>query len=300
MAAKTALVMRPTGVQGRGAAKHLIRKGWRVHALVTNASSDRAVGLESLGHNVTLFQGTWKDAASIEAAVKGCQALLLVQLPSFSDDSEVQEARVVLNIAKAAGVQHVVFPTTLPLNNPNIWEQEKDSPVAPAVLNKGDVEKIVRASGLTWTLLRPGYFLTNLLPPVVYWMYPEFKDRKFVNSYGPDCVLTLVDPDDIGAFVVAAFEDPKKFGGQTISVVGENVRVDKILVELERVSGQTIKAVYRTPEETEKARSSPFVAGQITSIGLAKWVDLEGVKSWGVPLTTFAQFLEKHKDEFAM
>lgn len=166
----------------------------------------------------------------------GCQALLFNQLPSFTDDSEAQEAHVVLDLAKEAGVQHVVFPTTLPLNNPNFRDEQRDS-AAPAVLNKGDMEDLVKESGLGWTFLRPGYFMTNLLPPRVYWMYPEFQERKFVNSYSPDCVLTLVDPDDIGAFILAAFENPKRYTGQVVSVVGENMRVGDMLKELENASG---------------------------------------------------------------
>jgi uncharacterized protein YbjT (DUF2867 family) len=297
MSHTTALVMRATGAQGSGAIKHLVKFGWHVHAVVTDASSDRAIALQSFGPNVTLHQGTWTDPASMENAMRGCLALFLNQMPSFTDDFEVCEARVVLDIAKAVGVQHVVFPSTLPLCNPNVREELKDSPVAPAVLNKGDVEELVKASGITWTLLRPGYFLTNLLPPIVYGMYPEMKDRKFLNSYGPDCVLTLVDPDDIGAFVAAAFQDSKKFGGQTVNVVGEKTRVDDMLKKLEEFSGRLIDVVYRTSEETEKAKGNPYVAGHLLCIGLDKYVDMEEVKRWGVPLTSFAQFLEKHKKE---
>jgi uncharacterized protein YbjT (DUF2867 family) len=298
MTSKTALVMRATGAQGRGAIKHLVKSGWNVRALVTDISSDRAVALKSFGLSVTLHEGTWTNPTSIETAMKGCQALLLNQMPSFTDHLEVREARVVLDIAKAVGVQHIVFPSTLPLSNPNIREELKDSPVAPAVLNKGNVEDLVQTSGMPWTLLRPGYFLTNLLPPMVYGMYPEFKDgRKFLNSYGPDCVLTLVDPDDTGAFVTAAFEDPKKFGGRTVAVVGENMRVDDMLKKLEEASGRPIDVIYRTPEETEKVKSNPYVAGHLVCIGLDQYVDMEEVKSWGVPLTSFAEFLEKHKNE---
>lgn len=297
MSPKTALVMRATGFQGRGAIKHLISTQWHVHALVSDISSDRALALKTFGDNVTLYQGNWTDPSSIKAAMKDCQALVLNQMPSFTDNSEVQEAQIILDIAKAAGVKRVVFPTTLPLNNPNIRKELKESMVAPAVLNKSDVEKLVKASGLTWTILRPCYFLSNLLSPLVYWMYPEFKDRKFVNAYGPDCVLVLVDPDDIGAFIAAAFEDPIKFNKQTVTVVGELMRVDVMLKELERVSGQPIEAVYLTPEEIEKAKDNPFIAGHKLCIGLEKFVDLEKVKSWGVPLTKLSEFLEKHKSE---
>jgi uncharacterized protein YbjT (DUF2867 family) len=297
MSTKTVLVMRATGAQGKGAISHLVKSGWKIHALVSDASSDRAVALKSFGEQVSLYQGTWKNPSSIENALKGCQALLLNQVTSYTDDAELQEARVVLKLSKEAGVQHVAFPTSLPLNNPNVKERYEGSPVAPGVLNKGDVEELVKASGLTWTLLRPGYFTTNLLAPILYWMFPEIKEGKVINSYGPDCIMTLVDPDDTGAFIAAAFEDPARFGGQIITVVSENVRFDEMMSEFSEASGMPLEIVYRTAEETEKEKNNAFVAGQVLCRGLDKYVDMDEVKSWGIPLTTFKQFLQKRKKE---
>ncbi|KAH7077481.1 hypothetical protein BKA63DRAFT_508368 [Paraphoma chrysanthemicola] len=294
MSNKTALIMRATGAQGRGTIKHLVQAGWNVHALVADATSERALALKTLGPNVIIYQGTWQDPSSIAAAAEGCSALLLNQLPSFTDDAEVQEARTILRVAQEAGVQHVVFPTTVPLNNPNVREDLKDSAAAPAVLNKGDVEELVKASGMTWTLLRPGYFMTNLLPPLVSWMFPGVEKGKFVNSYGPDCLMGLIDPDDIGEFVAAIFDNSAKFSGQTITLVAENVRFDDVVKQLAQASGQPFEAVYRTPEETEKLKKNPFIAGHLLCIGLDKFVDLDESRKWGIPFTSFTQFLEKH------
>jgi uncharacterized protein YbjT (DUF2867 family) len=297
MANKTALVTRATGVQGKATIAHLVNSGWTIRALVSDTSSDRAADLKSFGEQVSLCQGTWKEPSTIEAVIKGCHALVFIQLPSFTDDAEVQEARVILNLAKDAGVQHVIFSSSLVLNNPNAAEELKGLSAAPAVLNKADVEELVKSSGMTWTLLRPGYFLTNLLPPLVYWMYPDVRDGQLVNSYGPDCVLTLVDPDDIGAFIAAALNDPGKFGGQTITVVGENMRFADMIEKFSEACGRQIEVVYRTSEETEQAIGSPFVSGQVLCVGLDKLVDMEEIKKWNIPLTSFEQFLEKHEHE---
>jgi uncharacterized protein YbjT (DUF2867 family) len=297
MSDKTVLVMRATGVQGKGTIYHLARTGWHIRALVTDAASDRAIALKSFGERITLHQGNWKDPSTIETALKGCQALFFNQMPSFVDDAELQEARVVLDLAKAAGVQHVVFPSSIFLSNPDAGEDLKGFIAAPAVLNKGSVEKLVKSSGMTWTLLRPGYFNTNLLPPLIYWMYPEMKQGRMLNSYGPDCVITLVDPDDIGAFAVAAFDDPVKFGGQSITVVSENMRFDNLMKELSNAYGHPFEVVYRTEEETKSQMDNVFVSGQVICRGVEKLVNMEEVKSWDIPLTSFKQFLEKHKQE---
>jgi uncharacterized protein YbjT (DUF2867 family) len=294
---KTVLVMRATGVQGKGTIHHLARTGWHIRALVTDPASDRALALKSFGERITLHQGNWKDPSTIETALKGCQALFFNQMPSFVNDAELQEARVILDLAKAAGVQHVVFPSSIFLNSPNLREDLKGIIAAPAVLNKGNVEELVKSSGMIWTLLRPGYFNTNLLPPLIYWMYPEMKEGRMLNSYGPDCVITLVDPDDIGAFAAAAFDDPGKFGGQIITVVSENMRFDDMMKELSTACGHKIEVVYRTEEESKSQMDNVFVSGQVMCRGVEKLVSMEEVKSWGIPLTSFRQFLEKHKQE---
>jgi uncharacterized protein YbjT (DUF2867 family) len=295
---KTVLVMRATGVQGKGTISHLVRTGWHIRALVADLASDRAIALKSFGEQVTLYQGTWKDPPTIEAALNGCQALLFNQLPSFADDdAETQEAHVVLELAKAAGVQHVVFPSSVFLNNPNAREDLKSLIAAPAVLNKGDVEELIKSSGITWTFLRPGYFNTNLLPPLVHWMFPEMKQGRMVNSYGPDCIITLVDPDDIGAFAAAAFNNPAKFGGQTITVVSENMRFDDMMEEFSKACGHQFEIVYRTEEETKSQMDNVFVAGHVMCHGVEKLVNMEEIRKWGIPLTSFKQFLEKHKQD---
>ncbi|KAH3980609.1 hypothetical protein HBI25_045520 [Parastagonospora nodorum] len=255
MTDKTILATRATGSQGRAAIAHLVRSGWNIRALVIDRSSDRAIG-------------TWRDPSSTEAVMRGCQAVLFVQRPSFTNDAELQEAHVILNLAKVAGVQHIVFSNSLVLNNPDAQGDYGHVSAAPAVLNKAPVEDLVKASGMTWTLLRPGYFMTNLLSPVVDFVFPDIKAGQMRNSYGPDCILTLVDPDDIGAFAAAAFNYPGKFDGRTITIVGENVRFDDIVKAFSKATGRDIEAIYRTEEETKKEIANPLVSGNVMRIGL--------------------------------
>ncbi|KAF2464787.1 NAD(P)-binding protein, partial [Lindgomyces ingoldianus] len=284
MSTKAALVIRATGSQGVGVTRHLLRLGWKVHAFVTNPEDPRALALESIG--ATPFKGTLGDASSIEAAIRGCNALFLNQMPSFADDAETREASSILSIAKAAGVEHVVHSTTLPLNDPEIRSKIGDSITAPAVFGKGDVEQLVQNSTIPWTIIRPGYFMTNLIAPVVAIMFPEMRIGKFLNSYDSSTILPLVDPDDIGAFAAAAFQDPQKFRGQIVSVAGEKLSIKDIIKEISRAAGKDIEIVYRTKEETEAEIMNPLIAGQTMSNDLDRLVDIEEVGRWGVPLTS--------------
>jgi uncharacterized protein YbjT (DUF2867 family) len=296
MAPQTALVLRATGSQGQAVVKHLAQSGWKVHALVSDPSADRAIVLKKFG-NVSLHKGTLGDHASIEAAIAGTDAVFLTQMPSFTDDSEIQDARAVLNLAKAAGVKHIIHSTQLMLNNPNLRDDNSVSPLmAPAVIRKLDVEELVRASGLPYTLLRPGWFMTNVVAPIADMMYPGLSEGKFTSSYNPDTIIPAVDTDDVGAFAAAAFNDSENFVGKAITVVSELITVADILAEIEKASGKKLEIHYRTAEETEKEASNPFVIGQRMTIGLDKWVDMDEVKSFGIPLTSFKEFLVKNKE----
>jgi len=295
MSSKSALVLRATGSQGQGVVKHLAKSGWKVHALVSDPSADRALALQEFG-NVSLYKGTLGDHASIEAAIAGTDAVFLTQMPSFTDDSEVRDARAILDLAKAAGVKHIIHSTQLMLNNPNLRNDKSFPPMmAPVIIGKLDVEELIRASGLAYTLLRPGWFMTNVTAPIADMMYPGLSDGKFISSYTPDTILPAVDTDDIGVFVAAAFNDFDKFAGKAVTVVSEMITVADLLAEIEKASGKKLDIHYRTAEETEKEANNPFVIGQKLTIGLEKWADMDEVKSYGIPLSSFKDFLQKNK-----
>lgn len=162
MSAQTALVIRATGAQGKGTIKNLLSTGWKVHAFVTDPSADRAQALKNLGDGISLHQGTLDDATSIEAAAKGCVAAFFTQMPDFTVQDpvahEIQQARTFVEVTKAAGVKHIVFATQIALFDTNIQENKDwtESILRPAIIGKYEAEKIVRNSGIEWTILRPG------------------------------------------------------------------------------------------------------------------------------------------------
>ncbi|KAK7191237.1 hypothetical protein DPSP01_008309 [Paraphaeosphaeria sporulosa] len=293
---KTALVIRATGSQGRGVVKHLAKSGWNVHAFVPDPSAERAVALKKFGDSVSLHKGSLDDAASVEAAIKGCNAVFLTQMPTWKDDSETREARMLLDAAKAAGVRHIAVSTQAGLSHPNVEQIFANPMIAPSVAGKIAVEKLVSECDIPWTALRPGWFNTNITLPVVDMMYPGLSDGKFINSYTPDLRICTVDPDDIGAFTAHVFDHPDQYAGRSVNIVSEEITVADIISEIERASGKTIDVHYRTEEENNKEAGNPFVIGQQLMKDLEGVADMDEVRSHGVPLTTFRQFLENNKD----
>lgn len=296
MPSKTALVIRATGSQGKATTTHLLKHGWTVHALVRDPEHERALTLKNFG--ARLYKGDLSDLLSVEAALVDCTVVFLNQMPNFQDpNGETNEAAAFLSAAKRARIQHIVHATTLPLNDSNITEKLGKSIVAAAILDKGKVEKLVQESGIPYTIIRPGFFMTNFIAPFASYGFPELASGKFLVSYGPDTVLPLVDPNDIGALATAAFENPKRYEGRILSIAGENVGISDVAKQLSEVAGKELEVVYRTKEETAKlSETNPMIAGQTMSIGLDMLWDKQEVKGYGIKMTTFREFLEKNRE----
>ena len=296
MTSSTILVLRATRAQGTGVLKHARKNNILARAYVTDKNAPRAQKLSQYGAD--LYEGTLGDARSLEVALTGCDGVFLNQMPSFADDAETREAKLLLELAKKVGVKHVVHSTSLGVPRKESMAQSK-SISAAAVMGKAEVEDLVKASGIEyWTILRGGYFDTNFLGYTSQYMFPELgNQKKFISSYKPDWLLPLIDPNDIGAFAVAAFVSPKKFHEAEIAVVAEKRTVEQVVKDLSKASGYDIEAIYRSDEETaELSKTNPIVAAAQWMSDLHKEADLEATRQWGVPLHTLPKFLENELD----
>lgn len=217
-------------------------------------------------------------------------------MPSPTDDSETRDARALLDAAKAEGVKHIAVSTQLGLSHPDVEKIFENPVLSYAVTGKIAVEKLVRESGIPWTLIRPSWFNTNVTSPVVDMLYPGLSEGNFTNSYTPETVISTVDPDDIGAFAALVFDNPDKYTGRPVNVASESLTVAQIVSEIERASVKKLNVHYRTSEENEKEANNPYVVAHKLMKHLQGLADMDEIRSHGVPLTTFRQFLENNKD----
>lgn len=312
MSSPTVLVIRATGTQGRSVCRKSLEQGFNVNALVLDKKSERSIDLEKLG--VTLFEGSIDDRASLDRALKGCRIshtshsrrkklkitgehLFLTLMPRFDEDaSELRQAKFIIAAAKAANVKYIVSSTVFnseednaSLNNPLFLKMKGV---------KLQVEEETRNAGFdAWTIVRPGYFMSNFLFPLGDVMFPELAtEGKFVTALFPDTDVQLIDPDDIGGFSVAAFKEPKRFNGQVLTIASEKRKTTEIVNALEKASGKKIQAVWLdTKEADEKAKTNPIIAGQVITRSYGNLVDYGALKSWGVPLGTFEDYLHREQ-----
>lgn len=158
------LVVGATGGTGRELVRQGLERGYRVRAFVRDPKR-----LRIAGDRLEIVRGDVLDADSLTAAVEGCDAVLsalghkrwLFPTRILSDGT-----RHVVEAMRRHGVRRFVCETALGIGDAwwrlGLWYTLF---VRPVILpfyfhDKVRQERIVRASGLDWVLVRPGV-LTN-------------------------------------------------------------------------------------------------------------------------------------------
>ncbi|MEU9885312.1 NAD(P)H-binding protein [Sphaerisporangium sp. NPDC051011] len=170
----------------------------------------------SFPKGVEAVEGDFADMASLEPALEGVRSLFLVS--RMGSDADI------LGAARQAGVEHVVLVSSITVQtHPHL---------GPADENLA-VERLLKGSGMAWTILRPTQFASNAL-----WWAASIREHQPVRVPYADIGLPTIHPADIASVARVALT---KSGhqGRTYALTGpERVtarqQVAAIAVALER------------------------------------------------------------------
>jgi uncharacterized protein YbjT (DUF2867 family) len=297
MATQSVYVSSATGTQGGAVSRQLRALGWEVHATTRDPESTAARDLSSIG--VQLTRGDWDDEAALRASISGCQKVFLNLYPNLLDPScELKQAKAILAIAKAAGVAQIVYSSVFP-TRPGIGDNEM---VAQVRAGKTAIEQATLQAGFdSATVLQPGFFMANFLSPRLAYFGGDGSTGLFTVALQPDTQLPLTDQEDIARFVLAIFQEPLAFNGRTVRLASELVTFQTVVKLLEEASGRVIRVHYLSDEETEaRISEDPRLGSQIAARSMAQIVDMDEVRSWGIRLGTFEEFLNREREAVAV
>ncbi|MEZ5566431.1 MAG: SDR family oxidoreductase [Gammaproteobacteria bacterium] len=171
-----------TGKTGGEAARQLLQKGAHLRALVR--SEAKAAELKAAG--VELVVGDVSDAATVKRALDGVEKAFLT-LPNGKH--QLEQEKQFTDLAVAAGVKHLVKMSSM--------EAVADAKT-PIPQGHWAAEEYIRAagrsSGLAWTMVKPNFFMQNLLASAG----TIRSQRKFFLPMG-DGTTGMADIRDIGA-----------------------------------------------------------------------------------------------------
>lgn len=214
-------VIGATGNTGRAVVAALKAKGADFKCLVR----DPAKAAETLGSDIEVVAADLADAASIETGLAGCDKLFLL---SGHSPVMAEQLTGAIAAAKAAGVKHVVKLS----GAPSTARADSES-----LVGRGhyEVDEALKASGLDWTLLQPGFFMQNLLNTV-----PMVKGMgKIMMPLPADLPIAMIDVRDTGD-VAAAVLTSDGHEGQAYYLAGPQTSMAAAAAALSGTVGKDV------------------------------------------------------------
>ncbi len=232
------LVVGSTGLVGGLVCQQLAKKG--VHALVRATSApEKVAALKNAG--IPTLLGDLKDRASLEAACKGVKTVISTASSTLSraegdnlQSVDLEGQLTLVDVAKAAGVQNFIFVSFPggPL----------DYPLQSA---KRAVEKRIKESGMTYTILQPTNFNEVWLGPALGFDYPNAKARVLGSGDQKTSWISFVD---VASFTSGSVDNPKA-ANQTFLLGGpEALSMHEVVKIFEEASGKKF-ALEHVPED---------------------------------------------------
>ncbi|SON53800.1 Quinone oxidoreductase 2 [Hartmannibacter diazotrophicus] len=179
----TLLVTGASGHLGRRVIAHLLESNGVAPGRIVAATRDPAKLSDLAAKGIKVVAADFEDAASLSAAFAGVGRLLLISTDALDKPGRrLAQHEAAVAAAKAAGVKHIVY-TSMP--NPD----DSLIPFAPDHLG---TEQAIKASGLSYTLLRNSWYMDNMflpLPPVLasgQW-FTSAGEGRIANVSREDC-----------------------------------------------------------------------------------------------------------------
>ena len=225
------LIVGASGRLGSVVAQRLLAQGKPVRAMTRNPLS--LAHLQQQGAEVV--SGDLRNPASLLSACQGVEQVLMAAhaLVGKGDNNPqtVDDAgnRQLVDAAKAAGVKHFIFVS--------VQGASPDSPLEFFRI-KYRTEEYLRASGLSFTILRPGAFMDLWAQLIGRPIIEQGKTTIFGRGNNP---INFVAVEDVAHFVCTVLDDPRAHN-RVIEVGGpENLTMNQVAEIFERTSGRRAK-----------------------------------------------------------
>jgi uncharacterized protein YbjT (DUF2867 family) len=222
------LVTGATGTVGREVVAQLLRAGQKVRAMTRDPSKVKFDG------GVEVVKGDFDSPDTLASAVNGVERVFSLTFGPQTGDRE----RNLAQAAKASGIRHIVKLSALggddeTRNDIRKWHDEG--------------EQAIRETGIQWTVLRPGAFMSNAL----HWRASIRAQGKVFSNYG-DGKLPPVHPRDIAAVAVRALTSDGHEGKAYPLTGPEALSMSEQVKILEDAIGQPLEYVPITDEAARK------------------------------------------------
>lgn len=224
------LVVGATGFLGMEICRQLKVNHENVFGLVRKtAAEDRTKALKQWG--IQFLEGDLKDKASLKKALQGIDTVISTASSTFSrqDGDSIQTVdnegqSNLVDEAKAAGVKQFVFisfsftPQGFPLQTAKQRAEEK-----------------IKTSGMSYSIIKPSFFMEAWLSPAVGFDFPNAKATIYGEGINK---ISWISISDVAAFTVGAM-DNEAARNKTFEIGGpEALSPLEVVAIFEKASGR--------------------------------------------------------------
>jgi len=267
---------------GREVVSQLLATDAHVRALTRNPD---AAGLPP---DVEVVRGDLTVPATLDECLDGVDVVFLVWTNSV-DAAHAAVDRI------AQQARRIVF-LTAPHQTPHPFFQQPN----PLAALHAEIERLIMASGLRWTFLRPGMFAANALG----WWAPQIRAGDVVRwPYGA-APTAPIHERDIAEVAVHALLEEGHDGREHVLTGPESLSQREQVVTIGDVIGRPLRFEEISPEEARRELPFPLPAMNMllnawaAAIGLPAFVTSTVAEITGRPPRTFRDWVIDHVEKF--
>ena len=271
-----------TGVTGNlgGIVSRLCKKnGIEVRNLARNVEKAEKLGFSNV------FKSSYDKSEDTVKSLEGIEVLFMVS--GSENPNRVQQHKDFIDVAKIAGVSHVIYLSFYNASKNSIFTLGRDHYAT---------EEYIKKNGFKYTFLRDNFYADFFVD-----LCREYGEIKGPAGNGK---VSAVVRSDVSEVVAKILENPGKWENQTLNMTGpEELSMTEIVKTVSEYFGKEIKYIEETVEEAYESRKiwkaeqweydswvSTYTAiSENEQSGISN--DIE--KVLGLKATSLAEYLEK-------
>jgi uncharacterized protein YbjT (DUF2867 family) len=282
------LVTGATGRVGRQVVSQLLAAGVPVRALCRNPHS------ANFPPEVEVAAGDLTLPATLSAPLDGIDSVFLVWCaPAAAVPSAIEE------IARKA--RRIVFLSSPHQTNHPLFQGAQPNPMSRM---HAEIERLIQASGLAWTFLRPGMFAANARA----WWAPQIRAGDVVR-WPYSCAPTApIHERDIAAVAVRALCDHRHAGLDYVLTGPQSLTQAEQVSTIGSVIGRSLRLEEIHPDEAQRELFAMIgMSASVTKMLLRAWAAAIGQPALvtftvaaitGMPAHTFRDWALDNASEF--
>jgi uncharacterized protein YbjT (DUF2867 family) len=283
------LVTGATGRLGRLVVDELLRTGAPVRALTRRPEH------AALPAGVEVVAGDFTDPASLDQALEGAASVFLV----WTASPATAPAVVARLAAHSSPNPRRITYLSAPHQTPHPFFQQPN-PMRGLHI---EIERLLAATNLETTVLRPGMFASNAR----HWWGPQIRAGDVVRWPYADAETAPVDERDIAAVAARVLLDDQRAGGDYVLTGPESLSQAAQVRAIGDAIGRELRFEELSPDEFRREAMGTWPAG-VADMLLDAWRATLGRPAFvtpaiqeiiGSPARSFYRWAADHADAFA-